>query len=188
MTEDAPMFAAKPHVHKDLLNLETYTGELVTALRLKYRKISVVRGVSFQLVIEDFGVIVCGINRSDYTEVSSMINIHFAGWRVVYITTKEAIYEKKEEIIWALMRSGYLTYIRAAYPRQFNNLITIEGFGNKIIRQRLAIWGDAPKYKWLVEENEAALRESDTYILSVNSGFYDYMPEYVEKITEKEGQ
>ena len=171
------VFAAKPHVHKDLLNLETYIGELITALRLKYKKVSVVRGVSFQLLIEEFGVMVCGISRSDYAEVSSIINTHFAGWRVVYITTKEAVYEKKEDILWALMRSGYLTYIRNAYPRQFNNLIVSEGFGNKIIRQRLKIWGEEPKHKWLVDEDKAALRESDTYILSVSPGYYDYMPE-----------
>ena len=179
-------FVAKPHVHEDLLNLETYMGELITALRLKYRKATVVRGVSFQLLIEDFGVMVCGINRSDYTEVSSVINRHFPGWRVVYINTTEAVYEKKEEVLWELMRSGYLTYIRNSYPRQFNNLIVVEGFGNKIIRQRLSIWGDSPKHKWLVDENKAALRESDTYILSVNSGFYDYMPETVEREMEKE--
>lgn len=170
-------FVAKPHVHEDLLNLETYIGELITALRLKYKKVAVVRGSSFQLLIEDFGVMVCGINRSDYTEVSSAVSRHFAGWRVVYITTKEAVYEKKEEIIWALMRSGYLTYIRNVYPRQFNNLVVSEGFGNKIVRQRLAIWGDKPMYKWLVEEDQAALKESGTYILSVSPGFYDYMPE-----------
>ena len=106
-----------------------------------------------------------------------MINAHFPGWRVVYVNTKEAVYERKEEVLWALMRSGYMSYIRNIYPRQFNNLIVTEGFGNKVIRQRLAIWGDKPKYKWLVEEDKAALKESDTYILSINPGFYDHMPE-----------
>lgn len=162
---------------KDLLNLETYLKELLTALRLKYKKAVVVKNISFQLLIEDFGVIISGIDRMEYIEVREAVNRHFPGWRDVYINTREVVYEKKEEILWELMRSGYMAYIRHNYPHQFNNLIVMEGFGNKIIRQRLDIWGNKPKYKWFVEEHKLALKESDTYILSMNPGFYDYMPE-----------
>ena len=46
----------------------------------------------------------------------------------------------------------------------------------KIIKERLKVWDNAPKYRFLIDENEAALREATTYVLSVDPAFFDSMP------------
>ena len=98
------------------------------------------------------------------------------GWRFIYFTAHDSLLEKKEEIIWDLMRGGFIRYIRTRYPQQFKNLIIMENFGKKIIKQRLKVWGDTPKYRFLKQENEAALNEAFSYIISVDPSFFDYMP------------
>lgn len=157
--------------------LETHIGIILNTLRLDFKKMAVMKEVSIQFIVEEFGTIVCGFNRADYTFVSKAIEQQFGpGWRVVYISTQDQLLEKKEELIWELMRGGYMTYIRRKYPRQFRGLVTMQNYDKKIIKQRLKVWDGAPRYKFLIDENEAALREAATYILSVDPGFYDYMP------------
>jgi hypothetical protein len=84
--------------------------------------------------------------------------------------------EKTDEIIWDLMRAGYMTWIRKNYPRQFKQLIVESNFGTKIIKKRLKIWDNEPRFRFLIEENEAALNQSAVYLLSIDPGFYDFMP------------
>jgi hypothetical protein len=71
-----------------------------------------------------------------------------------------------------------MRYIRNTYPKQFNTLIRDYGYGRKIVKARLKIWGDLPRFQFLAEENRMALEEqSESYIMSVDPSFYDYMPE-----------
>ena len=164
-----------------LLNeLEIDLQIMLDALRLEFKKIYLVKEVSVQFIIEDFGVILCGIDRTEYSTINEAIIKRFGkGWRVVYITTQDLLYERKDTFIWELMRSGYMRYIRTKFPREFKELITIQNFGKKIIEQRLKIWADDPKYRFLVEENKIALTVVTSYILSVDPSFYDTMPEFV---------
>ena len=157
--------------------LEADIKTMISSFRLTANKATLLREASFQFIIEEFGVIICGINRADYTMVRESINTRFGdGWRVVYVSVQDPLLEKKDDILWELMRGGYIQHIRSKYPRQFRELVVMQNFGKKIIDKRLAVWGDTPKYRYLVDENKAALKEASTYILSINPGFYDYMP------------
>lgn len=160
-----------------LTEIETDLDIILRTLRLDFNKRTIVGEASVLFIIEQFGTIVCGIDRADYLLVSKAIERQFgSGWRVVYVTTQDSLLEKKEELIWELMRGGYMNYIRSKYPVSFKQLITMQGFDRKVIKERLKVWGNAPKYRFLIEENEAALREATTYILSVDPAFFDSMP------------
>jgi hypothetical protein len=157
--------------------LEDQIKIVLDTLRVSSRKISLIKDVSFQFVIDDFGVIISGINRADYKLVKEAVEGQFPGWRDIYFTTFDEVNQIKEDIIWELMKGGYMRWVRFTFPRQFNNLIAMEGFGKKIIKKRLEIYGDKPKYRFFVSDNEAALVDADSYILSIDPGFYDMMPE-----------
>ncbi|RLD07560.1 MAG: hypothetical protein DRI65_04465 [Chloroflexota bacterium] len=100
----------------------------------------------------------------------------FRDYRYIFIATSETMYDRKDDVIWDLMRSGYMRYIRNKYERQFNNLIQ-NNFGRKIITERLKVWGDRPQFKYLVEENKQCLNISAPYLVTVDPAFFDYMPE-----------
>ncbi len=161
----------------DIQELEVEINSMLAALQLKANKVSIVKDVSVQFIVDDFGTVVCGINRVDYIEVKKVIDAHFDGYRIIYITTNDNMSEKRYEVVWELMTGGYLKWIRFEHPRLFANLINIENFGNKIIVERLRRFNNRAKYKYLIEQNEWARRSSGTYVLSVDPGFYDLMVE-----------
>jgi len=115
------------------------------------------------------------LDRNDYAFVNKAINEHYPDYRYVYVSTYDDLIKKREEIVWSLMQGGYMTYIRQNFPRQFNSLM-VDGFGNKIIKERLARWNNKALYKFLIEENERALNVPVTMILSQEPAFFDYMP------------
>jgi len=157
--------------------LESDISVILSSLRVDYKKMSVIKEVSVQFIVEEFGTIICGLNRADYLLVSKTIEKQFgSGWRIVYLSLQDSLLEKKDEVIWDLMRGGYIRYIRNKYPRQFRELIVMQNFGRKIIEQRLKVWNNEPKFNFLIEENKAALKEAFTYILSIDPSFFDYMP------------
>lgn len=157
--------------------LEDEITIMMHALRVDYKVIRLIKSISVQFLVEQFGTIVCGISRPDYKIVDDQMKQSYPGYRVVYITTFDSMLEKKEETIFALMCGGYMRWIRSEYSRAFNELIVMQEFGKKIINQRLKVWGEEPKYRYWVEENEYAKRQSATYILSLDPSFYDYVPE-----------
>lgn len=157
--------------------LEDEITIMMYALRVDYKIVRLIKGISVQFVVEQFGTIVCGISRADYKIVDDQIKQSYPGWRIVYITTHDNLLEKKEETIFALMCGGYMRWIRAEYHRAFTELIVMQEFGKKIIDQRLKIWAEKPKYRHWIEENEYAKRQPATYILSLDPSFYDGMPE-----------
>lgn len=162
----------------NLSELEHEAAIILSQLRVKHRKLSIMRGVSSQLVVDDFGLIVCCINRVDYAQVSNAVTDQYKDWRVIYLTTKDNMLKKKYEILWALMRGGYMKWLRYTYPRQVKSILNgVDDLGRKIIEERLRIWGDKPKYIWFVEDNREAFRNGVLRELTNDPSFFDYMPE-----------
>ena len=162
----------------DLRELEDYISIMLSQLRVTFKKLNLIRGVSIQFIVEEFGLIICGIDRTCYTQVNEMIIKNFPDWRIVYITTNDNIAEKKDEVLWNLMRCGYMKWLRYTYPRQIKSIINgPESLGQKIIRERLRIWAGKPKYKFLVNDNKVALENGVIRELTNDPSFFDYMPE-----------
>jgi len=158
--------------------LEDSVVIMLNQFRVTSRKTALAKGLSVQFVVEDFGLIVCCINRLDYTQVNSAVNEHFDGWRLVFISTKDDILEKKYEVLWGLMRGGYMKWLRYQLPRQVRSvLLGPDNLGNRIIEERLRIWNDKPKFKYLIEDNQVALRNGVLRELTNDPSFFDYMPE-----------
>jgi len=162
----------------DLKELEDYISIMLNQLRTPFRKLSLIRGISAQFVIEDFGLLICCINRMDYTQINSIVSENYIDWRILYITTTDNLPEKREEVLWALMRCGYMKWLRYNFPRQVRNIINgPENLGQKIIKERLKIWNNKPKYKFLIEDNNLALKNGILRELTNDPSFFDYMPE-----------
>lgn len=149
---------------------------MLYALKLKAKKSVLGRDAAVQYAISDFGTVLCGIERLDYNIVNENLENKFEGWRLFYITTEDNISEKRYEFIWEIMRSGYMTWIRYNYPRDFNNLITMQNFGNRIIEERLRRWAEQPRFKFYIDENKAAKTVPSNYVLSKDPSFFDHMP------------
>jgi hypothetical protein len=156
--------------------LEIDIGNMLAALHLQYKQASIGSYLPNIFLIDDFGIIVAGIEAKDYTQMLSKLTSTYEGYKFFFIVTSDSMLEKKEEFIWELMRCGYIRHIRKSYSRQFNNLI-LSGFGRKVIKERLRLWDDKPQYKYLIEENELALKTPETYLLSADPAFFDFMPE-----------
>ena len=156
--------------------LENELDMMMNALKVKVKKTILGRHVAVQYTSDDFGVAVFGIERMDYSMVESNMTVKFQGWRRVYITTEDNLLEKKDEVIWELMRSGYMKWVRLNFPRDFTNLITMQNFGNKIINQRLKIWAGQSKYKFFIEDNESAKKYPANYVMASDPSYFDYMP------------
>jgi hypothetical protein len=162
----------------NLTELEEHVSIMLNQLRVKYRKLSLMKGVSSQLIVDDFGLIICCINRVDYAQVNEAVSDQFKGWRAVFVTTNDNLSIKKNEVLWSLMRGGYMKWLRYTFPRQIKNVLNgPDDLGRKIIEERLRIWGEKPKYKFLVEDNREAFRSGILRELTNDPSFFDYMPE-----------
>lgn len=144
-------------------------------LRLPFTKVNVVKNISSQYVCDDFGVVISVIDRDDYTFVKTAVSTAYPDYRYVFVSTHDSLVEARDEIVWTLMQGGFMRFVRTQQPRQFNNLI-LEGFGNKIINERLRRWGYKPKYKFLIEENIRARDIPVSMIITNDPAFFDYMP------------
>lgn len=156
-------------------DMEAEVAITLQSLRVPSKKVSVVSEASAQFVNEEFGTIISVIDRADYGFVNKTVKENYPDYRYVYISTYDNLIEKRDEIVWALMAGGYMTYIRQNFPRQFQRLIA-DGFGNKIIRERLRRWADKSMYRFLIEENVRAKDIPTTMVLSTEPAFFDYMP------------
>jgi len=155
--------------------MEAEVAITLQSLRVPTKKVSVVPEASIQFISEGFGTIVSVINRADYSFVNRSVKEHYPDYRYVYVSTYDNLIEKRDEIIWALMQGGFMTYIRENFPRQFQRLVT-DGFGNKIIKERLSRWNNKPMFKFLIEENTKAINAPVTMVLATEPAFFDYMP------------
>lgn len=164
-------------------NINKIEGLIIPMLQTLLVKYSIVyltkQPESVQFVIEDYGTIINGIDGIDYSYVNGKVDKSFPGYRKIFVDIEDDQLEKKEEIIWALMSGGYMRWLRFTFQRQFNNLIVMENFGNKIIDERLKRWNDKPMYIAYIDDNKEAKVNAASYILSIDPGFFDYMPENI---------
>ncbi len=151
-------------------------GVLLGALRVPYKVTNIIKNVTTQFVVQDFGVIVSVFASENYTMVDERLDSSFKGWRKVFITEANDLNAKRYDIVWALMKSGYMKWLRFQYSAQFVNILEADGLGNRIIEERLARWSDLPKYKFLVEDNIIAKNTPTRQVLSKDASFFDYMP------------
>jgi len=162
----------------ELKELEEHVSIMLNQLKVSSKITNILRNVSSQFLIEDFGLIVCCINRVDYAQASNSINENFKDWRVIFITTNDNLLEVKDKVLWSLMRGGYMKWLRYTFPRQVKNtLIGIDNLGRKIIDERLRLWKNKPKYKFFIEDNLLALKNGVQRELVNDPSFFDYMPE-----------
>lgn len=150
---------------------------LVSALHIPYTEFSVGNGIPTGFRVDLFGTIVMGIDRKDYSHALSKLHLEYKGYRLFFITSSDNFVEKKDELIFDLMRSGYIRFIRLKYPNLFTNLLNDHNYARKIINERLKVWGDTPKFQFLAEENKEAINQAVSYIEAVDPSFFDYMPE-----------
>ena len=156
--------------------LEAEVAISLQSLRVPTKKIVPVPDVSVSFISEEFGTIISVINRADYSFINNTLHNSHPNYRYVYISTYDDLIEKRSELIWSLMEGGFMKFIRQNFPRQFQHLVT-DGFGNKIIKERLRRWANKPMYSFLIKENEEAKVVPVTMILAQEPAFFDYMPE-----------
>lgn len=130
--------------------------------------------VEYQFIIKQFGAVVHVVNTK-FFEIPELDP--YEDWRQIYINEHDDLNKKREEMVWEIMKSGYMIWLRETHGQAFKNLILNYDYSKKIIDQRLKIWNDKPKYAFLIERNVRARSMSSAYIMSVEPGFFDYMPE-----------
>ena len=160
-------------------SLEDLVDEInitLSTLRVPYKKASLETKATTAFEVKELGVVVACIFPEGYSFVLDKLQLRYNNYRYIFVTTSDNLFERKDEIIWEFMRSGYIRYIRTKYQRQFNELIQ-QGFGRKIIQERLRIWGNQAKYKFLIDENKRCLEIPTSYVLNSDPAFFDYMPE-----------
>jgi len=145
---------------------------------VEYRQMEVLRGISSQYFVGDFGLIVCCVQLANRKQLVTKLGNDFEDWRRVFVTERDDLIEKKYEVLWNLMRGGYMRWLRLNYPRQVRNVLGgQDNLGNRIIQERLRIWNGKPMFKFLIEDNKEALRSGVTNEIRRDPGFFDYMPE-----------
>lgn len=151
---------------------------ILRQLRVKCRKSNLLHGNAALFAVEDFGTMICCINRIDYGQANTIIMEHYKSWRTVHVTTNDNLLDIRLTILWSLMRGGYMRWMRFNFPRQIRNVLTgQENLGQRIIEERLRVWADRPKYKFLIEDNKDVLKNGIIRVLADDPGFFDYMPE-----------
>ncbi len=159
--------------------LEANIGATLNALKVEYREAELIKNVAKLFVANIFGVAICCMNRKDYRLVDTALKESYKDWRIIYIAAQDNYLEKKDEIIWELMRSGYLRWLRnSCSESEFRRMMFDGGFADKIINMRLKLWGDLPKYRYFKECDLFAKGQGRiSEYLSKEPAFFDFMPE-----------
>ena len=161
-----------------LQKLDTDIVVMLNAFMVSSKRVNILKKTAVVFSIESFGTIVCGIDRIDYLQVHEVLTDNFPGWRMVYITNQEDINKKRYDVLWGLMRGGYMKWLRLNFPRNAKSvLLGQDNLGTRILQERLNIWSKQPKYKYLLEDTKSVLRHGITVELTHDPGFLDYMPE-----------
>jgi hypothetical protein len=161
----------------EIAEIQAEVKIILAALKVPYKEVPLGNGLPKVCLIDTFGSILAGIHRRDYIQTLAKLEELYPGYRYLFMTQDNDLVQTKDTIIWELMRSGYMRYIRENYAPQFKTLLTDHGYNRKIIKERLRVWGDKAKYNYLVQENKAALNQSPVRILALEPDFFDYMPE-----------
>lgn len=151
-------------------------GVVLGALKVPYNITSIIKNITTQFIVEEFGVVINVMNAADYSLINERVNELFKDYRILFVSDKEAISEKRYEILWAMMKSGYMKWLRLNYSAQFVNILETDNLGNRIIDERLAIWDNKPKYRYYIQDNEDAKEVGFRRVLSRDPSFFDYMP------------
>ena len=149
---------------------------MLTTFRVPYKKGTLGGKHPNIFIVDTLGVVVSCIQPEDYSFMLNKLENNFKNFRYIFIATDDNLLEKKDEVLWDFMRSGYIRYIRLNYPRQLTSILH-QGFNRKIINERLKVWGDKAKYKYLIQENKDSLNMPISAILNYDPAFFDYMPE-----------
>lgn len=147
--------------------------QVLYLLGVEFNRVNLGRADIFDVPI--FGVKVVVYDEGDKFNPQNIKGFVDGSWRVVLIKLGDDLEERKMEIIWELMESGYMHYLRMSHPRTFKHLVSLQGWDRKIISKRLEIYGNSQKYSYLKELNEDALKESASFILSLDPGFFDFL-------------
>lgn len=151
-------------------------GVMLGALKVPFTTTSLIKNRTVQYIVDDFGVVISVINRADYGIVDERIEEALKGFSSIFVTEDDNLDKKRYEVLWELMRSGYMKWLRHTYPAQFPTLLEAGNLGNLIIDERLFIWDNKPKYKFLIQDNLEAKKMGHRQILSRDPSFFDYMP------------
>jgi hypothetical protein len=149
---------------------------MLGALRVPYDVMSVYKQITIQYVVKQFGVVVSAINPSDYGAISSKVEETFEGYRHIYVASTDNISDKRYEVVWDLMRGGYMKYLRSVYGAQFPNILETDNLAGRIIEERLRIWDNKPMYIYLIQDNLEAQKMGARRLLAEDPSFFDYMP------------
>jgi len=153
---------------------------MLKAFRLPYKSYFFSKQLPKFYVVPEFGIIISGVNTSNQAEMSERLSAKFSNYKLIYIYASDKLTNKRYKVLWDLMRGGYLTYLRSNYGSVFLSTLQREDLAQRIIKERLRIWKDKPKYKYFIDINKEALEYPPAVILAREPGFYDMMPEEVE--------
>jgi len=159
------------------LKRTTYdVGVLLGALRVPYTITSIIKDITTQYIVDQFGVVVSVMVPGDYGVVNEKLDTILKGYRKIFITEKDDLSEKRYDVVWELMRSGYMKWLRHTYKAQFPVLIDTDNLGNRIIDERLRVWANKPMFTYYIQDNVEAKKAGFRQVLSQDQSFFDYMP------------
>lgn len=98
-------------------------------------------------------------------------------WRCVVINPTDNLEEKRFEVLWELVKSGYFHYLRDEFPNTFKKMLTMQNYDRRLIEKRLETFQSTQKYNYFRQLNESAKGMSVSAILSAEPGFFDFLQE-----------
>ena len=164
-------------INYSLEELYVEAEAMVSAFALPYKKLNIDDYLKNLIHIVDLGVLIVCITPNDYTIVLQKLESKFPNYRYIFLATTDDFITKKEEVFIDLVKSGYMKFLRLTYPNQFIININNYNLDKKVIKARLKIWNNKPKFKYLIEENKIALEFNTRQLLSIDPSFLDYIPE-----------
>lgn len=164
-----------------MMGIEELKDELKIYLKIlgisEWEHLTLGHGTAHQFVIEQFGIVLCALEQDDIKLVATKIYEFYKDYRITYVTPDDDLNKKKEDILWDFTRGGYIRWLRINYPRKFNQTIVDQGLGTKLLKERIAGYKNKPKYNFWIEEDKDALKTPTSYLLSIEPGFFDFLPE-----------
>ena len=107
----------------DIKELENLIEISLIHFKMPFVKHGVSQGLATLFVIEDFGLVVCCFAPKDYVQVTGILANKYSDWRRVLVSDSDDAQSKRFEILWNLMRGGYMKWLRYNFPRQTNNIL-----------------------------------------------------------------
>jgi len=166
-------------------DLEPDIEVMLNAFRLSYQPFFFTKHLPKCYLIQEFGIIVLGLGQAQKPEMEDKLKNKFPKHIHFYIYPSDKFSTKRYWLLWELMRGGYMIYLRTNYASYITKILQQDNLARRIIEERLRIWGESPKYHYLVNLNKEALAYNPAAVLSREPGFYDYMPEKLEEVAHE---